>query len=363
MNSTRLLLRIFRGRIVAWSIVVCVLTFLIAYSQPWDFENLPVATLLALVPLFYLRVQSHLRLWMFPASDRQAAWLTLGIAGALWAAALASVFLAQALALATGHKMFHYGNPYDIARTWREGAAWLPLALFTIVSMLRLTRLSPFFFSFLVLAVFVGATERPLADAGPVVAWLHEAWPLWLALAAFLVWEGPSHWGLVRRLHWIEQKNVPGFAWGYPDLTGPMRPTLRNDLADVVMVLPFLAAGWMISLRWSGSLLFWVMLPIAVSGFACGFYRQLRASGLGQASAVALMAARLTGVLHPLARWAGVKGGGPLAVRALRRLPIRLGGVPALRRRDRRAIAGGRRPVAGLRALAVVDRHDGPPEV
>ncbi len=88
-----------------------------------------------------------------------------------------------------------------------------------------------------------------------------------------------------------------------------MRPTLRNGLADVLMVLPLLVAGWLAYQTWRGYILFWVILTIVVVQIARAFYRQHRASGFGEWVSVLLIAMRFTVVLDPLARGMGVRQG------------------------------------------------------
>lgn len=252
---------------------------------------------------------------LFPASNREAAWLPLIVWGLLGVTGLGAILLAQIIAL-----------PWNILHTRDVAGYWvqaMPVLLTGLTPALFLRRMkgwgrmpsAVFGIGMMIQAAFLGQNDTLIR----VIRNCSDWWPLWAATCAFLVLEAPSCIGVQRTQVSVNQ-------WEDPRRTGFLT-CLADSLSRLAMFI--LAVGPCVALyvhAWQllrstgqgGRLLTMSLLPwvVVFLGFLPAttfrWWRSNRASGMSRFRAFAVLLAEMTQVGCGFRSWLGVLPGTPV---------------------------------------------------
>lgn len=256
---------------------------------------------------------------LFPASNREAAWLPLIVWGLLGVTGLGAILLAQIITL-----------PWNILHTRDVAGYWvqaMPVLLTGLTPALVLRRMkgwgrmpsAVFGFSMMMQSVFNGRDETMIQ----IIRTCSDWWPLWATACVFLVLEAPSCIGVRRVQVSVNQWEDPRHAGFLTCLADTLSRIAMLALA-IGSCATFYVNAWQVSrsVPHGGRVLTVSLLPgvILFLGFLPAttfrWWRSNRASGMSRFRAFAVLLAEMTQVGCGFRSWLGVLPGTPVRCEA-----------------------------------------------
>lgn len=247
---------------------------------------------------------SELRRMPFPLTDKQVAWLPLGI----WAALLSLWTL-----------MFALGTCLNVHHPECTPAEMMQIAIVSAFFLLVVTRV---FLRFIWVILVLLQNPFNKSSAEFFIPLAHQYWPWALLGVIYLIWDAPQVMHIISRCDEGGKQNPFN---SQQDFTIPLRPTLRVALGNAVCValimlyvlgsmglldgpaaaadilrhfaqyknFPYIAAG----------------IGIALAAAGVGLWKRIRASGFSVAASVPRWLACSTGFGFSLAYFMGILSG------------------------------------------------------
>ena len=187
MNSSWLLLNVFRRKIWVCLFIEFMIVLLIALSdirpsRPESMmDSVNVAYLLAICLSLLLWFQTGCNRLPFPVSIRQRAWLPMIAFAMIWTVGGLAICIAL-LCLSTG--------PYDLFSSIPSVVGRYPLYVLAFLIIFRIWCTKPYLLGFVMWFFILEHQDRP-AWYQACVSTYYLWWPLVLAAIAYYIWEAP----------------------------------------------------------------------------------------------------------------------------------------------------------------------------
>ena len=314
MNSSGLLLNVFRRKIGICLFVEFVIVLLIAlenigssrFESLWDTLNVAFGLAAALSLLLWF--QTGCNRLPFPVSVRQRAWLPMIAFGIICAAGGLAITLAA---------LWQPTVPYSLLWSLPSVLGRIPLYLLAFMVVIRIVRGKPFLIGFLFwFPIFIRSDRFEWFDAclSSYSLW----WPLALAALAYYVWEAPAHLGQQDRLMVGQTGGIHSFP--IRDMQISERRVPRSWMGDAIehAMLPIAGLLFFTIILKSGTFFDglsypFLIFPLLVIGSAVmmfrAFFHQAQCSGFSTPRAIGLGLMQMTAILVPLAQAMGVRKG------------------------------------------------------